>query len=262
MTTARRLSAIIVMYTCLLVATAAGQTRSAEWLKGERLGFSVEFLNLEIGAVRFEMLPPVDTLETKLHHARGAIQSNPRFPFLRIYLVVESYFDDEFNSYAFISRERKADGVHHRVAAFDRENNEVIIQDWREPGTEVVDKKLNKLKMTQDLRDGLAAFYFLRSSPDWDTNQRTTSRFCFYQQRQVAESFKGGNRRILSISTKRKECCHNVPFALCRYCRIEEGNTKPLFDGWSGLAIENRIGGVHWESEAHAGRAPSRKKIK
>jgi hypothetical protein len=156
----------LVVFPLLLIVVAVpsfGQSRSADWFAGERLIFSAEYLFTELGSLQFEMLPPVDTLGATLHHGRAIMRSNPKLPFVQTDMVFESYFDGAFNSVVFVSKERRADGVHRSRSEFNRDAQKVVIREWRELVGRVVDERTGSVALLPDMRDGIAMFYYLRS---------------------------------------------------------------------------------------------------
>lgn len=173
MTTARCFVALLLVNNMLAIEPSHAQARHPEWLAGERLCFAAEFLHMELGAVEFEMLPQVDTLGATLHHARAAIRSNSRFPLLQVQIGFESYFDHDFNSYFFASQELRSDGMHHRVARFDQNKKHVVIEEWRDLGRKVVDKRTFTLSATGGLRDAITTFYLLRSLPAFSSTPQS-----------------------------------------------------------------------------------------
>jgi hypothetical protein len=155
------------MGTTTIVDPARTQVRHPEWLAGEQLRFVATFLRMEFGAAEFEMLSPLDTLGTRLYHARLSVNSYPQLSFLRVHLAFDSYFDEEFRSYVFASREQRADGTRHRLIRFERDNQNIVVEEWREKGKNIGDKKVKVVEIDHDpeVRDAVATFYLLRSMP-------------------------------------------------------------------------------------------------
>ncbi|MBN2009274.1 DUF3108 domain-containing protein [candidate division KSB1 bacterium] len=190
------LKAKFFLLTILSILFASGsyaQTDQFHWKIGEEFSYKVNWSFIRLGTITIEVHDTLRINNNFVYHIQLHIDSNPVLFWVNMHSVYNSYIDEQFRVFLFMSNEDIDNVKYFAEYKFDYDKNllNINMTSIKDPSQVIVRSE----PINETLFDGAAIIYYARTNIEY-AHDDTVTAFFEGERGPVSMHFKGANKKI------------------------------------------------------------------